>query len=116
MRLLNNESMTTSSSVSRVVMQRIRIMHALRPFVSGTALASVLFLIAVWGIGREVWVAHVIANMPSASDISAVVRFFVSAFLNTRFIVQALTILAGGAFVFALREMVLARPIGQRFA
>jgi hypothetical protein len=46
--------MTTSSSVSRVVMQRIRIMHALRPFVSGTALASVLFLIAVWGIGREV--------------------------------------------------------------
>ncbi len=107
---------TSNSSISANVMRRVRVIHTVRPLVSGTTLASFLFLLAVWGIGREVWVAHVIANMPSTGDVTAVVRFFVSAFLNTRFVVQVLTVLAGGALVYAGSEFVRAVVPAQRFA
>jgi hypothetical protein len=104
--------MTSSSSISNTVMRRVRIIAAVRPFLSGTALASVLFLLAVWGIGREVWVAHIIQNMPQATDITALTRFLVAAFLNTRFIVQVLTIVAGGAFVYTIHE--ISRTFGNQ--
>lgn len=98
-------------------MRRVRIMHAVRPFLSGTALASFLFLLAVWGIGREVWVAHVFANMPAASDVTAVTRFFAMAFLNTRFVVQVLTVLAAASLIWGAREVIRTSFVSeQRFA
>jgi hypothetical protein len=108
--------MNSPSSVSNTVMRRVRVIHAVRPLLSGTTLASALFLLAVWGIGREVWVAHVIENMPSATDISALTRFLVSAFINTKFIVQVLSIIAGGAFVYAVHEFSKSFSAPQRFA
>lgn len=80
-------------------MRRVKIVHGLRPFLSPTAFATLLFLGAVWGIGREVWVAHVLQNLAVVHSPEGALAFVASAFLNTRFIVQVLTILAGGAFV-----------------
>ncbi len=104
------------STISQNVMRRVHIIRAVRPLLSGTALASVLFLLAVWGIGREVWVAHVLQNMPSVIDVSALVRFLIAAFLNTRVIVQVLTVIAGAAFVYALHDMARGWSTETRFA
>ena len=92
------------SPISRVVMRRVRTVHAVRPFLSGTALASFLFLLAVWGIGREVWVAHVFANLEAMPTFASSVHFVVSAFMSTRFVVQALSVVALGAFVWVVRD------------
>lgn len=97
-------------------MRRVHVIHAARPFLSGTTLASVLFLLAVWGLGREVWVSHIVQNMPQATNIAALTRFFTAAFLNTRFVVQVLTLLAGTAFVYALADFMRALRTNYRFA
>jgi hypothetical protein len=90
---------------SKIVMRRVRTVHALRPFISPTAGAAVLFAGALWGIGREVWVAHVLSNLGAVVSPETALTFVVSAFVNTRFIVQVLTVLAGGAFVWLAYEM-----------
>ncbi|MDB5194875.1 MAG: hypothetical protein JWO84_59 [Parcubacteria group bacterium] len=97
-------------------MRRVRVIHAVRPLLSGTALGSFLFLLALYGIGREVWVSHVIANMPALADVAAVTRFFVAAFLNTRFIVQVLTVLGGAALVYTLADFLRTVRLTPRFS
>lgn len=94
----------TTSSISHTVMRRVRVAHTLRPFVSGTALAVFFLLLAVWGIGREVWVAHVFTNLEAMPSLASAVHFVVSAFVSTRFVVQALSVLALGAFVWIVRD------------
>lgn len=94
----------TESSIQRNVMRRVRTIHAVRPLTSTTALSTVFLLGALWGIGRQVWVAQVFQNMPSLADVGAVGRFAVAAFLHTEFIVQALTVLAVFAAVWLVRD------------
>ena len=101
---------------SKIVMRRVRTVHALRPFFSNTMYAGLLFVGAVWGIGREVWVAHVISNLSVIHSPEALGTFFVTAFLNTRFIVQVLTILAGGALVWLASQLPKAVFSEQQFA
>lgn len=88
-------------------MRRVRIMHAARTFAPVFA-ASALFILAVWEIGREVWVAKVFENMPSFANVPAVLNFLGSAFVNTELAVQTFTIVALGAFVWLTRSFVLA--------
>jgi hypothetical protein len=88
------------SRVHAIVMQRVQTIHFLQSPVTTIVFTAILFILASWGIGREVWVAHVIQNMPSLSDFDAVLRFYVAAFLNTRFIVRALSIIAMGALIW----------------
>jgi hypothetical protein len=104
----NRNHMTTHSSISNTVMRRVRIIHAVRPLLSSTALGSLLFLLALYGIGREVWVSHVLQNFAMVAKTGSVLTFLTTAFVNTRFVVQVLVVLAAGAFVYTLRE--LARP------
>lgn len=99
--------MTPNSLISRTVMRRVRIMHAVRTFAPVLS-ASALFMLAVWEIGREVWVAKVFENMPSYADLPAIVSFFGSAFVNTEVVVQVLSILAFGALVWLARSFALA--------
>ncbi len=94
------------STISNTVMRRVRIIHTLRPLLSGTALGSSLVLLAAWGIGREVWVAHVIQNMPALTDVTALEHFMVAAFVNTRFVVQLLTLGAAAALVYTATDFV----------
>ncbi len=97
-------------------MRRVRIIHVLRPLTGSAALAALLSVLALWGIGQEVFVAHVLANMPSTADAAAVLKFFAAAFLNTRFIVQVLSVVALGAFIWLVRA--IAETLGRavRFA
>lgn len=93
----------TSSDIEYAVMRRVRTVHMLRPFVSGTTLALALALFALWGIGREVWVARVFENAPT--DLLLAPRFFADAFLNTQIAVQALSLAAFGGIVWFFRDL-----------
>lgn len=79
-------------------------MHRIRVFAPLGA-ASILFIVALGGIGREVWVAKVFANMPSYADVPGVLNFFSGAFLHTELVVQVFLILAVGALVWLARGL-----------
>ncbi len=88
-------------------MRRIRIIYALRLLSSPLVLAPALFLVALWGVGREVWVAHVLQNLSLVHTPEGLTAFALSAFLNTRVAVQALTLavaFAGAWFLYGLKE------------
>jgi len=86
-------------------MRRVHTIHFLQSPVTTLALTATIFGLSTWGIGREVWVARVFQNMPSLGDWNAVLRFALSAFLDTRFIVQALSIIALGALVWLVANI-----------
>jgi hypothetical protein len=91
------------SDIESVVMRRVRTVHSMRPFVSGAGVAALVVLFALWGIGREVWVAKVFENAPH-QDLIAAGRFFLSAVMGTRLIVQALIAAALAATIYLARE------------
>lgn len=93
-------NLQADSEIKAIVMRRVHTIHLLQMLLSTTAFSIGVFVVALWGIGREVWVNRVLQNMPSLSNFSAVYRFYFSAFMDTRFIVQALSIVALGAFVW----------------
>lgn len=97
--------MIDQSNIERVVMRRVRLIRLLALILSTAMLAGLTSVAALWGIGREVWVAHVLQNMPPTGDISALARFWSAAFLNTNVIVQALTLLTLGSLLFLIREI-----------
>jgi hypothetical protein len=94
--------MVNRSAISRVVMNRVHTIHAIRTFLTGNILACVVFAASLWGIGREVWVSHVFQNMPSIQNVPAVMQFYAYAFLDTRTIVQVLALLTAAAFIWLL--------------
>lgn len=95
--------MTNSTNIQKNVMRRVRFVHAVRPFLSNAAGSVALLGLSLYMLGREVFVAQVFRNMPAA-DAGAVLRFAESAFLNTTFIVQALTVLAALAGIWLVHE------------
>ena len=105
------------SKIHATVMRRIHTIHFLQSPTTTLASAAIIFVLAAWGIGREVWVARVFHNSPPLIDWDAVLRFYLSAFLDTRFIVQVLSIIAIGAFIWLAVNIVrmarTSRGIGQ---
>ena len=83
-------------------MRRVHTIRVLRPIVSGGALALVLATLALWGIGREVWVARVFQNAPH--DFAGTSRYLVYAFDHTRLVVQALALLTLASIIYLARE------------
>jgi hypothetical protein len=112
---LNNTGMNTSR-VRAIVMRRVHTIHFLQSPVTTVVFAGILFILTAWGIGREVWVAHVLHNMPSLTDWDAVLRFYLAAFMDTRFIVQALSIVALGAFVWLVVNIIRLASQSIQFA
>jgi hypothetical protein len=104
------------STLSNTVMRRVRVIHAVRPLFTTTALASVLLLGALWGIGREVWVARVLENLASVLERGNVATYLVSAFTHTDFIVQVLTILTLAAAVWLVRDGIRSLSYSTRTA
>lgn len=94
-----------------IVMSRVRAVHAMRPLVSTAALCALLVVVSVYAISQKVWVGHIIANMPSVTDVSALTRFFAAAFLNTSYFVKAFSIVALGSGIWFARE--IARMLGE---
>ncbi len=96
--------MSNPSNIERVVMRRVRIIRLARPLFSMEALALVALVIALLGIGREVWVAHVFQNAPHSDNVLAIGRFYIAAFENTRLLVQVLALTTLAAIVYLARE------------
>lgn len=107
--------MNAPSSISHTVMRRVYRIHALRRGVAVVGAASV-FLLALWGVGREVWVAKVFENMPSVADVPAVALFFLNAFQDTDLVVQALVIVALAALVWFARALARVAALRPSFA
>jgi len=95
--------MTNQTSIERVVMRRVRFIRILGLILSTVTLCVLTSIVALWGIGREVWVARVLENMPST--LSATPTFFLAALTHTTLLVQVLTVLTLISFVFLVREM-----------
>ncbi len=97
-------TMDNSSNIESVVMRRVRRISWLRIVVSGGVFAFGVAGIALWGIGKEVWVAKVFENGPQ--DFFGHLRYLVYAFLHTRFVVQGLVVITVASFLFFAREIV----------
>lgn len=91
------------TNIERVVMRRVHLIRILKLVISTAVLAVLTFVTALWSIGREVWVARVFENMPTAiSDLPA---FYLQAFLHTHFVVQVLTMLTLVSLVYLVVEI-----------
>ncbi|MHB0865547.1 MAG: hypothetical protein ACYC1Y_01425 [Minisyncoccota bacterium] len=99
---MTNNTMTDQSNIERIVMRRVRRVRMLRALLSNAMLATLVFALALWGIGREVWVARVLENSPH--DIASLPQFYLAAFDHTRFIVQALSLVTLAALITLARE------------
>ena len=108
--------MKSNSSISVIVMRRVRRMRMLRAVISVPVLSMLTLFVSLWGIGREVWVAKVLANMPSVYDAPAVARFFSDAFLHTDFVVQAASVIAIAALVWLAHGFATMRRSSSHFA
>ncbi len=99
---MTNNTMNNHSSIERVVMRRVYTMRVLRLLFSNGALAMLVFVLALWGIGREVWVARVFQNAPT--NIADAAHFYFYAFGHTRVAVQALAVITLVALITLARE------------
>lgn len=91
------------SDIERIVMQRVRRISWLRLIISGVVFSLATALLALYAVGREVWVAKVFENGPQ--DPFGHFLYFVYAFEHTRFIVQALVVLALVSFLYLAKEV-----------
>lgn len=91
------------SDIERVVMRRVRLIRILALVLSTIALAALTACAALWGIGKEVWVARVFENAPR--DPRDLPNFYLVAFLHTRLAVQVLTVLTLVSFAYLAREI-----------
>jgi hypothetical protein len=62
----------------------------------------VVSVLALWGIGREVWVAKVFTNGPQ--DFFGHLSYLTYAFVHTRLVVQGLVLLTIVSLVYLARE------------
>lgn len=93
--------MNNQSSIEFAVMRRIRIIRILGLVISTGTFAILTLILALWGIGKEVWVERVFQNAPK--DFMNLPNFLISAFGNTRLIVQILAVLTFASFVYLAR-------------
>src|ERR1035437_9666718 len=108
---MTNNIMNNETNIERIVMRRVRLIRVLRLVISTAVLAALTFVAALWGIGREVWVARVFENAPR--NFADLPNFYIAAFLHTHFIVQVLTVLTLGSLLYLVVE--LARLISDFF-
>jgi hypothetical protein len=98
-----NSIMNNKTDIERIVMRRVHLIRILQLVISTAIFATLAFIAALWGIGREVWVARVFSNGPQ--DFSGHAEYLFYAFLHTRLIVQALIILTLVSLIFLVREI-----------
>ncbi len=89
--------------IERIVMQRVHLIRALRFAISSGVFSTLVSLLALWGLGREVWVAHVLQNAPT--NFLDIPQFYFAAFLHTRLLVQVFILLALFALLYVAREI-----------
>lgn len=95
--------MIEASHIEQVVMRRVRLIRILVLVLSTTAFALLAGVAALWGIGKEVWVARVFENGPQ--DFFGRLSYWGYAFMHTRLIVQTLLVLTFTSLFFLVREI-----------
>lgn len=83
-------------------MRRVRRISLLRILISGGIFALALALLALYGIGREVWVAMIFRNGPQ--DFFGHTLYLVYAFEHTRLVVQGLILVCLISLIYLARE------------
>lgn len=83
-------------------MKRVSRIHTLRYFINGFVASGILLALALWGIGREVWVARVFENGPAG--FFGHTLYLAYAFEHTRLPVQLLSLLALASVIYLARE------------
>jgi len=91
--------------LKKKIMRRIYFMFFLQKVFNSFAVKVYALISFVGFMIVQVSLVNVIANMPNMANINALYRFFVSAFLNTEFIVQALTLGALTATLLLLKDI-----------
>ncbi|MCX6786824.1 MAG: hypothetical protein NTU85_03385 [Candidatus Kaiserbacteria bacterium] len=92
------------SNIEKNVMRRVHLLRILGLIISTGMLAALTFVVALWGVGKEVWVERVFSNGPQ--DFIGHLNYLLYAFGHTRLIVQVLSLLSVASFVFLIRECV----------
>jgi len=92
---------TMQTDIEKNVMRRVRLIRILGLIISSVVLAAITFVLALWGIGKEVWVERVFSNGPQ--DLVGHFTYLAYAFSHTRLIVQALALLSLAAFLYLAR-------------
>lgn len=100
---MNNDMNNIQTNIEKIVMRRVHRIRVLRVIISGGVFAALLSVLLLWGIGREVWVAHVFQNAPT--NFADIPNFYLAAFLNTRPLVQVLIFLTLASFIYFVREL-----------
>ncbi len=103
--------MNDETNVEKIVMRRVRRISLLRILISGGIFALALALLALYGIGREVWVAMIFRNGPQ--DFFGHTLYLVYAFEHTRLVVQGLILVCLISLIYLARE--IARLLTQNF-
>lgn len=98
-----NNDMNNQSNIERVVMQRVHLIRALRVALSSGVLSTLVSVLALFGIGREVWVVRILQNAPVS--LLNIPQFYFSAFVHTHFIVQALIVLMLASLLYVAYEV-----------
>lgn len=108
--------MERMTNTKDIVLARAHAISYFRPlFTRGTA-AFLALAVALYFIGRFVWVAKVFENMPQLTDVLAVLRFFEVAFLHTEFVIQVSLVVAIGAGIWLAREVARLLAPSNRYA
>ncbi|MCR4333993.1 MAG: hypothetical protein NUV60_03220 [Patescibacteria group bacterium] len=94
--------MTDQTNIERIVMRRILLIRILRLVISTAVLATLTAFAALWGIGKEVWVARIFENAPP--NIGDLPNFYLAAFMHTHIVVQVLTLLTFVSLVYLAFE------------
>ncbi|MDB5244801.1 MAG: hypothetical protein JWN18_671 [Parcubacteria group bacterium] len=94
--------MNNPSTIERNVMRRIGVIRAVRPLLTVGALASVVLVVALWAIGRDVWVARVFENAPH--NVTALPAFYLAAFAHTKVVVQVLSLITLASLITIARK------------
>lgn len=106
--MIENTKLGERTDIEKNVMRRVHLLRILGLIISTGTLAVLTFIAALWGVGKEVWVARVFENMPPTNDLLAFVRFWLSSFIHTRLVVQVLTLFTFASLVYLIREIVRA--------
>ncbi len=94
----------TNSTIKLNVMRRVHAVHTMR-LIGRMGLSLVVFAGTLYALGREVWLARILQNMPSLSDAPAVLSFFLSAFRETHTVLQLTLLLSLVAAVWLAKEI-----------
>ena len=94
--------MNEQSHIEMNVMRRVRRIRVLRMIISGVVFAITAIILALYAIGREVWVARVFENGPQG--FYGHILYLIYALEHTRFVVQILVLICVASFVYLCRE------------